>query len=94
LAVFRVIQEALNNIKNHAQAKSAVISMKFAPDLLSITIRDDGVGFKVPRRLTSLAVKWKLGLIDIQERVQLLGGKFVVKSKPNGGTLLSIEIGL
>ena len=92
LAVFRVVQEALNNIKNHAKADNATISIKLTSSLLIVSVRDNGQGFRVPRRLTSLAVQGKLGLIDIQERIQLLGGRLSVKSKPNGGTLLLMEI--
>lgn len=92
LAIFRVVQEALNNVKNHANADSATISIKLAPSVLTVSVRDNGQGFRVPRRLTSLAIQGKLGLIDIQERIQLLGGRLLVKSKPNAGTLLLMEI--
>jgi two-component system NarL family sensor kinase len=59
---------------------------------VAVSVRDNGQGFRVPRRLTTLAVQGKLGLIDIQERIQLLGGRLTVKSKPKGGTLLLMEI--
>jgi two-component system, NarL family, sensor histidine kinase DegS len=92
LAVYRVIQEALNNVKKHSRAKNAEINLKFIPGLLTIGVRDDGTGFRVPRRLSGLALNGNLGLIDIQERIQLLGGKLVIKSKPKRGTLLTITI--
>ncbi len=92
LAVFRVIQEALNNVKKHARASITVINLKFTPGQLTVGVRDDGTGFSVPRRLSSLALNGKLGLIDIHERVQLIGGKLIIKSKPKRGTSLTITI--
>ncbi len=92
LTVFRVVQEALNNVRTHAKANEAVITLKYAPDLLTVSIQDNGQSFVIPKRLTSFALKGKLGLIGIQERIQSIHGKFTIHSKQKTGTELLIEI--
>ena len=93
IAIFRIIQEALNNIKYHSKASEATINLKFGPKSLNILIRDNGQGFYHPENLPKLAIEGKLGLIGIQERIISLGGKFEVNSKPGSGTELSIILG-
>jgi two-component system sensor histidine kinase DegS len=92
LIVFRVVQEALNNIRAHASARNAVVTLKFAPEFLKISIQDDGSGFVKPRRLSTLGSKGKFGLIGIQERIQSLNGNFMISSSRKTGTQLLIEI--
>ncbi len=94
ITIFRIIQEALNNIKHHSKASEANINLKFGPDSLSILIQDNGQGFYQPENLPKLAIEGKLGLIGIQERIVSLGGKFEVNSKPGSGTEISIMLGL
>jgi two-component system, NarL family, sensor histidine kinase DegS len=92
LIVFRVIQEALNNIRTHAKAQNVVVSLKFSPEWLKLSIQDDGQGFTQPQRLSKLAPQGKMGLIGIQERVQSLNGKFIINSNRKNGTLIQIDI--
>lgn len=90
--IFRVVQEALNNIKRHSKASEANISLEFASDCLKLSIVDNGRGFHLPEKLCSFALKNKLGLIGIQERIGLMGGTFQIHSKPGKGTSLLIEL--
>jgi len=92
IIMFRVVQEALNNIKRHAQAREAVVTLGFNAEYLRLTIEDNGCGFHVPEKLGRLAVEGKLGLVGIQERVSFLGGTLQIRSKPGEGTKLSIEV--
>jgi signal transduction histidine kinase len=92
LVIFRITQEALNNIKRHSGATEAAVTMEFANDSLKISIQDDGKGFRPPKRVLGLAAKGKLGLIGMHERIDSLGGKFQIYSRPGKGTLLFIEI--
>jgi signal transduction histidine kinase len=92
VTVFRVVQEALNNIKRHAKASEAVVKLQFCDESIRISIQDDGQGFLVPQKLTGFATKGKLGLIGIQQRIKSLGGTFEIRSEVGEGTLLSIEI--
>jgi signal transduction histidine kinase len=92
ITTFRIVQEALHNIKRHSKAKEAVITLEFSADALNMTIQDDGQGFIPPRKLSNLMAKGNLGLIGMQERIESINGKLKIHSKPSKGTLLSIKI--
>ncbi len=89
--IFRVVQEALNNVRRHSQANEVVIILEFSTEHLKIKLQDDGKGFVMPEKIDKLSVTGKLGLIGIQQRINLLGGSFKIYSKPGNGTLLLIE---
>jgi len=90
--LFRIVQEALNNIRRHAQASQAQVVMEFAEDRIKVTISDNGRGFELSGRVDDLPRSGKLGLAGIQERARLLGGTLEVKSTPGKGTTLIVEV--
>jgi two-component system sensor histidine kinase DegS len=90
--MFRIAQEALNNIKRHSNATEAVIFLEFYDEYLKMTIQDNGKGFATPKKISSLAANDKLGLIGIHERSDFIGGKFRINSSPGKGTTLSVEV--
>ena len=97
LSLFRIAQEALNNVRRHAQASQVQITLQHtSPRMLMLSIRDNGVG--VPENMAremdiaTLAAGGHYGLIGIGERVALLGGRFRLQRLPEGGTLLLVEI--
>jgi signal transduction histidine kinase len=69
-----------------------MVDLEFTDSRLKITIKDNGQGFQPPRQLHTLADKGQIGLIGIQQRIDSIGGKFQVLSKPGEGTSLSIEL--
>jgi len=91
LLLFRIVQEALNNVWRHSQATSAQIIDEFCDDVIRISVRDDGCGFWVPEAMGSLAESGKLGLVGMQERVGLLGGSVTIDSAPDRGTVVMVE---
>jgi two-component system sensor histidine kinase DegS len=91
VSIFRVVQEALNNIKRHSNAKKAVVTLEFDEDSLKMVIKDDGDGFRTPRKFDRLAAKGKLGLIGMQQRIDFLGGTVKIRSRPGEGTTLLIK---
>lgn len=91
LALFRIFQEALNNVRQHSQAQSVQVSIHFGTEFAKVSISDDGKGFEVPRRLSDLASKGKLGLIGMQERVSILGGQLHLESRPTAGTSITVR---
>jgi two-component system sensor histidine kinase DegS len=91
VGVFRIMQEAFNNIQRHSQATEAVVNLEFAEQCLKIIIEDNGRGFAYPKHFDSLASRDKLGLIGIKQRIDFLGGTFEIQSHPRGGTKLMIE---
>jgi two-component system sensor histidine kinase UhpB len=92
-AIFRIAQEALNNIAKHAQARNARVSLGMKDSRLTLMIEDDGRGFDVDEVLRSTEER-HLGLFGIEERVALLGGTFNIESQPGHGTRLRVQVPL
>lgn len=90
-ALYRIIQEALNNITRHAAARNVWITLDCDAKKINCSVRDNGVGFHVPTRLKERGNRG-LGLIGIQERLIALGGTFHIESEPGSGTQLVITI--
>lgn len=87
-AVFRILQESLNNIGRHARATRVRIALQIDEEYLHFSIRDNGVGmFPGDRRKVR-----RFGLIGIQERVTMLGGELEIDSTPGQGTILQMRI--
>jgi two-component system sensor histidine kinase DegS len=91
VGIFRIVQEALNNIQRHSKATEAVVNLEFAEQCLKITIEDNGRGFAYPKHFDGLATRGKLGLIGIKQRIDFLGGTFEIQSRSREGTKLLIE---
>lgn len=94
LALYRVVQEALNNVRKHARATSVRVVIDYQPDSVRLEIVDDGVGFSVPSSFAELVRSGNLGLMGIQERVWAAGGKLNVESKIGKGTVITIHLPL
>jgi signal transduction histidine kinase len=92
LTLFRIAQEALNNVKRHARATRVLTTLEFINGTVQMTIQDDGTGFQAPPHTGDLAASGKLGLIGMYERARLLGGKLEVKSEPGQGTTVAVSI--
>ncbi|WP_218079566.1 sensor histidine kinase [Anthocerotibacter panamensis] len=88
LAVFRVIQEAMNNVYKHAQAKQIMVTLSFYEERIEVSVVDDGRGFTVGDDLNFLPVEGHLGLVGMQERMAAVGGKWRVISEPGKGCLV------
>jgi signal transduction histidine kinase len=87
-AFFRVLQESLSNIVQHAHASLVRVELRQAGGMLSMTITDNGVG----TRDSSRNKVGSFGLIGIEERVSLLGGQCSIIGSPNGGTTVMISV--
>ena len=83
---FRVVQEALTNIVRHAHAKHVQIELAQLETQLELRICDDGIGFDVKSALERGTGDFSLGLLGMQERAQLIGGKILIFSDPQRGT--------
>ncbi len=90
--LFRIVQEALNNIRRHAQASEAKVVIDFAGDKVKVTISDNGQGFELGEGVDDFPRSGKLGLAGMRERARLLGGTLEVKSTPGKGTTLIVEV--
>jgi signal transduction histidine kinase len=87
-ALFRILQESLNNITRHANATEVHIELHLHDDVLSMAIHDNGVGLRPGSRNRP----GSFGLVGIEERVNILGGKFSVSSTPGAGTTLLVKV--
>jgi signal transduction histidine kinase len=89
--LYRIIQECLNNLVKHSQARTALIELKRGLRVLELAIADDGCGFN-PAAEASPAHSHGLGLMTLVERARALGGLAVIHSRPGGGTRLDISV--
>ncbi len=87
--LYRIVQESLNNVRQHAQAGAVIIAFVATPAAITLTIEDDGVGFDptAPR-------PDHYGLIGINERARLLGGTMTVQSAAASGTRITVALAL
>jgi len=92
LVLFRIYQEALNNIVRHAEASQVNIRLHLNAEKAEITIADDGKGFQVPKNWVDLAQHGHLGLVGIQERAETAGGKVEIQSQLGKGTVLHVTV--
>jgi two-component system sensor histidine kinase DegS len=92
LLLFRIVQEALNNIRRHAHASEAQVLMEFDGDEARVTVSDNGRGFELRGNVDDLPRIGKLGLAGMMERARLLSGTLKLKSTPGKGTTLIVYI--
>lgn len=92
LALYRIVQEALNNVVRHAQATSAEVQLSFTPQVVTLMVQDDGRGFTVPDSPSEMAPRGHFGLLGMHERAELIGAHLVIQSAPSKGTCLVITL--
>jgi signal transduction histidine kinase len=90
---YRIAQETLNNVVRHASARQAWVELAVARGQATIEVRDDGCGF-CPDEVLSRRGERGIGFLGIQERVDALGGRVRVESKPGAGTLVRVTVPL
>ena len=89
--LFRLAQEALQNIEEHSEAKHAWVELSRVDGAMHLEIGDDGHAF-TPERVTQAQRDGHLGLLGMRERAELLGGQFILEAKPGEGTVIRITI--
>jgi PAS domain S-box-containing protein len=90
ITIYRVYQNALNNIIRHSQAKQVIVNFQIDGDMAYLEISDDGCGFILPKRWVELARGGHFGLVGMIERVHAIGGKMEVISSPGEGTTIKV----
>lgn len=89
LAVFRLVQECLSNVKKHADATQVIIQLESNANGLTLRVKDDGKGFNIAKlNRKPIRNDGGYGLIGMRERVELLGGSFTIESKIGKGTIV------
>jgi signal transduction histidine kinase len=87
LAVFRIVQELINNALKHSNASKIFIKIRFAENYMAVSVADNGVGFN-PDKLE----KTGLGLKNLESRAELMGGQYKMKSSPGKGTFAVLKL--
>jgi two-component system sensor histidine kinase UhpB len=91
LALYRMAQEALSNVARHTLASQAELALTFHEQAVSMTISDDGQGFKVPESPAEFALSGHFGLLGLHERAELIGAHLDIQSSPGRGTRVSVR---
>ena len=89
MVLFRIVQEALNNAVKYSKAKNITVQLNYQPQLFSLAISDDGIGFNAAALPTN---KTGIGLTSMQNRAALIGGVFTITSAAGNGTVINIEL--
>src|SRR5207249_3675417 len=92
VAVFRIVQEALNNIAKHAHAAHAQVNLEQESGDLLVTVEDDGSGFNVDELADRTDKGKALGIASIRQRAEMLGGQIILESLVGRGTKVSAAI--
>jgi two-component system sensor histidine kinase UhpB len=88
LCLYRIAQEALRNVIKHAHVGRASLRLSFENERVHLVVSDRGNGFEVPRRRRNGG----LGLVTMEERVRILGGRFEIRSAPDRGTTVRASV--
>jgi signal transduction histidine kinase len=92
--LYRVIQEALTNVRRHAKATEVEVSLLWGEDQLEVSVTDNGRGFEVEQALDRAHAEKRFGLLGMQERAYLMGGTSEIKSSADGGTSVRVVLPL
>ena len=84
--IYRILQEALNNVARHSGAKQAWVRLRFLTHTLELEVEDRGAGF--PDRPSRRGI----GLVAMRERSELMNGQLIVLRPPDGGTLVRLTV--
>jgi two-component system sensor histidine kinase DegS len=90
--VFRVIQELLHNVWQHAHASHVQVAVDLQGTMVNISVEDDGSGFNVDEVLSSAQERKTLGIVTMQQRIEMLGGSINFDSSLGRGTKVTIQI--
>ncbi len=94
ITLFRLVQEGLNNVRKHAEAKNVSLRLVASSPMIIFNLEDDGKGFDVQNRMMSTLRERCMGICSMEERVALLGGTMKLDSRPMQGTRIRIEVPL
>ena len=90
LCLFRIVQAGLRNVRTHSRATKVDVRLQGSAEAISLTLSDNGVGFKLSDRVASHGI----GLRSMRERARILGGTFTVQSWPGQGTRIAVTVPL
>jgi signal transduction histidine kinase len=92
LSLYRIAQEALNNVVKHSKATRADLIIAYENAEIKMEVKDNGSGFVVPKSPTELAPSGHFGLLGIHERADLIGARLELESALGNGTSLTVRL--
>lgn len=92
LIIFRIFQETLNNIINHATAKTVNVTLEYQPEHFSLTVADDGKGFDLASIESADRNAGGLGIQNMRNRAKMIGADIQFESRPGKGTVVGVEL--
>ena len=92
IAVYRIVQETLSNIRKHANATKVNLHLQFQADKIIVEIRDNGQGFDLSQTLDSAISVGHLGLLGMKQRAEMLGGDIKIKTDEGAGTAIILSL--
>ena len=92
IAIYRLVQEGLNNIVKHAEATQAIVRLVYSYPKIILRIEDNGKGFNVDQLMKTVSKEGCMGIWSMKERVALLKGEMTIRSNKDIGTNIYIEI--
>jgi signal transduction histidine kinase len=90
-ALYRIAQEALNNVAKHARAQRVEVLLERRPDCVLLIVEDDGVGFDATKPATG---RHGFGLVSMQERAALVGARLDIETTPGHGTTILVRMAM
>lgn len=94
IILFRIVQEALNNILRHANATLVGLQLDYEPGSLTVVVTDNGAGFDTDFNLEQGELPWGLGIRNMKNRARLIGAEFMINSVHGSGTMVHIHLPL
>jgi signal transduction histidine kinase len=91
-AIFAIVQEAVNNALKHAQADNIWVRLAEQAGELMVMVQDDGVGFDTAAMENGYEQRGSLGMVNVRERAELIGGRLTLRSAPGQGTEVMIRV--
>jgi len=92
LVLYRIAQEALNNVIRHADASDVTLHIAYEEEKVELEVSDNGIGFQIPNSPTDFAPSGHFGLLGMHERAELIGAKLKIESALGGGTRLKVRL--
>ncbi|GGE07029.1 histidine kinase [Marinithermofilum abyssi] len=91
-ALWRIGQEALNNVSKHAETEEVDVNLQIEPDEVTLEVRDQGKGFSPELDSSTAGRRWSLGINGMKERAELLGGSVWIESRSGAGTTVRAHV--
>ncbi|MGE5138193.1 MAG: GAF domain-containing protein [Rudaea sp.] len=91
-ALFRLVQESLNNVRKHAHASSVWIDLELDGSWAALAVRDDGQGFEPDKAFADARRRGSVGMVQMRERAERAGGAFEFETRPGQGTTIRVKL--